>query len=428
MKALKIIGNCCLVFLAIISVCVSLAYLYVHLSDSTVTTGTNYIDNQTPVDLVEKEEDLTQDQIDYYESRYLFNVNYYSNDKNNGIELQEMQLNYFTDISLDIASTRSTGMQYLGDFESYTAYVNSEDEANNYVVPDFYYYDTTDMISWDGGKVATQLNRNTMLTVKIGDEPYLIQLTCQYRTWHYKPKTFIGRWLQLESYTDTFYDYGDVFYDVLKAVKSNSAGYGDYYITLDLSTYFTVYEYNPTTKNWSADNVTDKVFTYAVCKFHYDENGAIKAEQSLYKQIAVNRNYGVKEQIDTTYWQKRIVYCLKDNNFDLRYSDTYKGYFVSLKMDTKKLFEEMPRAKVNVLIDLESSYFQDNNINIVGIDYNGFENVEIDTLTIKGNEQTFYLLDNSLHNSNLKKLEYSASVILDISENAINSEYVEVEL
>ena len=40
----------------------------------------------------------------------------------------------------------------------------------------------------------------------------------------------------------------------------------------------------------------------------------------------------------------------------------------------------------------------------------------------------FYILDNSLHNSNLQTLEHSANIILDISENAINSEYVEVEL
>ena len=64
----------------------------------------------------------------------------------------------------------------------------------------------------------------------------------------------------------------------------------------------------------------------------------------------------------------------------------------------------------------------------MGIDYNGFENVEIDTLTIKGQPQTFYFLDKSLHNSNLQKLEHSANVILDISQSAINNEYVEVEL
>ena len=78
MKVIKTIGNCCLVFLAILSVCISLAYAYVCFFDNDFTTGTNYVDNQVPIDLIEKSEDLTQNEIDYYESRYLFNVNYYS--------------------------------------------------------------------------------------------------------------------------------------------------------------------------------------------------------------------------------------------------------------------------------------------------------------------------------------------------------------
>ena len=69
-----------------------------------------------------------------------------------------------------------------------------------------------------------------------------------------------------------------------------------------------------------------------------------------------------------------------------------------------------------------------NIFNIVGIDYNGFEDVEIDTLTIKGNAQTFYLLDKSLHNTHLKTLAYSKDILLDISGSAINNEYVEVTL
>ena len=77
MKALKIIGNCCLVFLAIISVCISLAYLYVHFFDTTITTGTNYVDNQTPVDLVEREEDLTQDEMNE-----IAEINFRSNSDN----------------------------------------------------------------------------------------------------------------------------------------------------------------------------------------------------------------------------------------------------------------------------------------------------------------------------------------------------------
>ena len=55
MRALKVIGNCCLVFLAIISVCISLVYAYVHFFVKDTTVGTNYIDNQISVDIVKKE-------------------------------------------------------------------------------------------------------------------------------------------------------------------------------------------------------------------------------------------------------------------------------------------------------------------------------------------------------------------------------------
>ena len=58
MKTLKVIGNCCFVFLAIIGLCVSLAYGYYHFFVKDVTTGTNYIDNQIALDIVASD-DLT---------------------------------------------------------------------------------------------------------------------------------------------------------------------------------------------------------------------------------------------------------------------------------------------------------------------------------------------------------------------------------
>ena len=97
-------------------------------------------------------------------------------------------------------------------------------------------------------------------------------------------------------------------------------------------------------------------------------------------------------------------------------------------MSTKKLFEDMPRTKVYINIDLQSQYLTNNEINIVGIDYNGFENFEIDTLTIKGNAQTFYMLDKALYNTNLQTMKYSNGLIFDFAENSINNEYVGVVL
>ena len=73
-------------------------------------------------------------------------------------------------------------------------------------------------------------------------------------------------------------------------------------------------------------------------------------------------------------------------------------------MDAKKLFAEIPRAKVNITLDLNAPYLTQKEINIVGLDYNAFENLELDTLTIRGGTQTFYLLEKSLFGTNLKTL------------------------
>lgn len=419
MKTLKAIGNCCLVFLAIASLIITLVYGYFYFFvRNSSTTGTNYIDNQVPVDLIDIKDDLSKEEIEYYENRVLFNVNYYSNEKNNGIELQEMNLEYFTDYTLTTASCRATGMQYIGDFENYTVKEEDVGSASNYIVPDFYYYDTTNLISWSGGKVATQLNRDFKFNIKIDNKPYLMQLTGMTERY----KKFLWWDVLVER---TYYDYGTVFYDVLNAVETNSIGIGDFYITLDLSRYFTVYEFDEESGKYKDNNIADEIFTYAVCRFHYDENGLTNSKQSLFGQIECNRNYGIT---DTNYWQERYVYNLTENDFSYRYSETYKGYLVSLSQDNKTMFKDMPRAKVNINLDLNSGYYKSNEINVVGLDYNAFENFDIDTLSIIGFTQNFYLLDKCLFNTNLKTFKHSEDLNLIFTENVINSEYVEVIL
>ena len=425
MKALKIIGNCCCVFLAFIAVLVSIVYGYYHFFVKDKTVGVNNVADQIGIDLIQKADDLTEEEINVFEERWFMEANYYSNDNENGIQLQELNFNYFTNYHISSNDYRSTGMQFLGDYKHHDVTVSSESERDNYVFKDFYYYDTTDGVSFNGyygnnASVNVLLKRNTSFTIKIDNRAFEIQLD---KYWSKKHGWWIFGYAEYHYYT-----YSELFESVMNAIESNSAGYGDYYIVLDLSDFFTIREYDENGK-LKTDDVTDIIKNYAVLKFHYDANGARNSTQSMFNCIACNPSYDTQDDtIDTTYWQERVLYCLKDNNFDYRYSDTYNGYFISLNMDNKKMFEEMPRAKVNVLIDLNSTYLHDNNLNIVGVDYNGFENVEIDTITIKGNNQTFYLLDNSLHNTQLKTLEHSSNIVLDISQTAINSDYVEVQL
>ena len=61
MKTLKIIGNCCLVFLAVIAVCVSLGFCYYHFFVKDIVIGVNNIADQNGLDIV-KEEDLTEEE------------------------------------------------------------------------------------------------------------------------------------------------------------------------------------------------------------------------------------------------------------------------------------------------------------------------------------------------------------------------------
>ena len=428
MKALKIIGNCSLVFLAIIGVCVSLAYAYYHFFVKDVTTGANYIDNQIAVDIIPLE-DLTEEEKNEFEERYFMEANFFSNSKNNGIALQELKFNYFTDYSLSSTAYRSTGMQYLGDLKQSDLIITetTTQEAQRYESTAFSYYDTTNGISWEGNKLRTQLNRESAFIIKIDNRAFQIQLTGTYEWTTYK-RSWWSLWLYNQPITNIlYYNYVNVFTDCMEAIRTNDKGYGDYYITVDLSEYFTIREYDISSGKFKEDNVTDIIKNYSVLKFHYDENGARNSTQSLFEIIDCNPSYDItEEEIDTTYWQERMVYTLNEDDFSYRYSEVYQGYFLSLDMDTKKMFDEMPRAKVNVNIDLKSQYLKDKNINIVGLDYNAFERFEIDTLTIKGDSQKLYLLEKSLYDTNLQTFIHSKVLEIDIAQNAINNEYQEV--
>ena len=424
MKVLKIIGNCSFVFLAIIGLLVSIAFGYYHFFVHDVTVGTNYIDNQIALDIVNSD-DLTDEQKNEYEDRYFLEANFYSNSKNNGIALQELRLNYFTDYSLLSTAYRSTGMQYLGDLkqEDLTLVETTEEEANQNEPKGFSYYDTTNGISWDGNKLRTQMNRESCFTIKIDNRPFQIQLNKTFE-WTTYQRQWWTLWIWNKPTTHVImYNYLNVFADCMQAIRSNSAGYGDYYITVDLSEYFTIRELDESGK-YKQDDVTDIIKNYSVLKFHYDENGARNSTQSMFKCIDCNPSYDVEDKnIDTTYWQERMVYNLTDKDFVYRYSKVYDGYFISLSVDTKTLFANMPRAKVNVNI---ATTFEDKKI--VGIDYNGFENFEIDTLTITGENQTFYVLDKGLYNTKIQTLKRSKEISIDFAQNSINSEYTEVIL
>ena len=418
----KTIANVCLVLLALIAGGVCCVYGYYHFCVKDITIGTNYVDNQVGLDVFASD-DLTEEQKHEFEERYFMEANFFSNDKENGIVLQELKFNYFTDYTLTSNAYRSTGMQFLGDLKQSDLVITktTKNEAQKYESNSLSYYDTTNGVTWEGNKLRTPLNRDASFIIKIDNRAFEIQLTGTYE-WTTHKRSWWSLWLYNQPITNIlYYNYLNVFADCMQAIRTNNQGYGDYYITVDLSQYFTIREYDLESGKFKEDNVTDIIKNYSVLKFHYDENGARNSTQSTFGIIDCDPKYDlIQNDIDTTYWQERMVYNLTDKDFTLRYSEVYDGYFVSLNIETKKLFEEMPRVKVNLKID--TSY---NDKKVVGIDYNGFENFEIDTLTVQGTGK-FYLLDKALYDSKVQTIKYSSGLILDFGKDAVNGEYVEM--
>lgn len=428
MQVLKNIGKISFVILVIASVFVSLIYAYFYFLNNDNAVATNYIGNQIPVDYIEKIDDLSPEQISALEDRLLFEANYYSNKNNNGLELRELNLNYFTDYTLTTETCRSVGMQgfngkvigenpdlFLESFNSF--YINDLSKMD---FDFFYYFDTYDFVSWSGSTIQNSLNRDTNFIIKIDNEPYSIKLDGTYT--YYETEGYL--WWEKQVPKTAKYQYTHLFQDIMRAVKTNSEGYGSYYITLDLSSYFkTIQKYNYETKLFEDLPKADIMKNYVTIKFHYYEDGAVKSSQSLFGSIACNSQYG---EIDKEYYQEKVVYNFTEEDLDLRYSTTYNGYFASLNLDTINLFKEMPETEVNVLINLDSENLL--NKKIVGLDFNAFENFDIETLSIIGTDTSFYFLEKSLYNTNLKVLQYSNGINLVFSDNAVNSAFEEVVL
>ena len=477
MRTLRNLGFVSLVLLAVLGLVVDIGYLFYCIFCPTKTEDIFYISNQTPVDL-KSQTDLTETEINQLEDRKLFEVNLYSNvetKKNNektGVLLQELKLNYFTSPNLDTSSIVSTGMQYVSDYNGrkgmYTSqgsyYVQqgsgllqllsgnldafgktlnilhessgqkefaTEEDANNYVSPDFNYYEKigVDGVTWDAKGLQTQLNRNTEFIVKIDNQGYKLRLDgFKDNRWDNRPNVEENGWDIFKYLIPTtwndyggkvdYYNWDMVFEDIMHAVVTNNLYTGTHYGVVNLSKYFTVTQrYNEEDGKWYPASEADQQVAYAVVKFNYNTKGAISNKQSIFGVIADDPRFDLNEvKYETDYGQHNVIMELTTASLDKRYSGMYNGYLLSMSIDMQRRLKDMPPYSINLTIDLNQKIDGEN---IVGLDINAFDGFELEKLTIKG-DQEFYLLDNSLRNTNLSKFNISSSVRIINQNSGVN--------
>jgi hypothetical protein len=263
---------------------------------------------------------------------------------------------------------------------------------------------------YDGERLRTPLNRDEKYIIKIDNVPYAIQLT-KKDEWSTYERQWYTLWIwNKETEHIKYYSWASVFQNVFNAIKTNSMETGTHYIKLDLSYYFSLYKYNESNSQWDIPANTDIMKTYSILKFHYSKDGVKTSNQSMFHVINDDPSYDLVEyDYDTTYWQERIQYVIDENELSYRYSEVYRGYFASLPLTIKNMFDGMPRAEVTVSINKDSEYLTSRNINLVGFDYNAFENLRIANCNLYGSGD-FILLSNSLCNTGLSTVNASSDL------------------
>ena len=214
--------------------------------------------------------------------------------------------------------------------------------------------------------------------------------------------------------------WGQLLKSTIQAIQSTDKGYGDYYITLDLSNFFTIRKYDAESGKFLADDVTNIIKNYAMLKFHYDSNGAKTAKQSMFGSIECNNSYGLTEdEKNTEYWQERVIFNLTEQDLQTRYSEVMNGNLLSLNAGIKNKLATYKRAKLVIEISVTEAN------EIVGLDFDAFKGVQVEAITINGSG-VFKIYSGALIDTNIKTVTHCNTITLSIDDKATNSNYMEV--
>jgi len=421
------------ILFAIIGMALIGLYVYHVCTYNSITMNITQVSDQLAVDVL-KAEDLSDEKKAELEERWFMEANVYSNDAENGGFLSELKFNYFTSWELVENNYRSSGLQYYSKDgksieDSVASYPLSErDEKFRSSLPLSYMgininnYDSADGISFSGSagvvSVSSTFDSSFVPIVKIDDHPYAVELTGSYEG--YIPSTiFFGR-VGVMKKGQVAYTWEDILRCTTEVALSNSAGYGDYYVTLDLSNFFTLRKWDSETGKFIDFDSTDLLKNYTVLKFHLDENGAMTSKQSMFGQIDCNPSFGITDVSD--YWGYDVFYTLSAEDFKVRESALYGGKVLSLSAEAFNFFSALENTPVKVVIDLDELK------EVVGFDFDVFKGLKIDRITLlSSTEREFTFLSGALKDTGCTLIQRSAGLTLTFEDDSITN-YTEVVL
>lgn len=341
-----------------------IGYYFYYLESKPETVGTAYTDVLT----------YTQDQP------FIAEVKYFSNQANNGKECFEFRMNYYTDTTIpstpdEYKNVYSSGMQLFEDFTfNYEVDPNWVDKSVRYWKPNNpIYYNSTNGTSYEA---VNSLSYDDKWIVDFSGD---LGLLVQTEPVDYQQILWVHRYFR--------YDINALVLDLYNSVKSLDNG--KFILQYDFSKYFNVKKYNTETGQFDTDITTDNKFVFCNVVVEKSENGIVEADQSLFGIVNKKSNWSYSGAHNENYWEAMTNYSLTLADFDIVEINYHQ--YLKLKDEAISYLSSFGDLIINAVIDLDSTYLLENNIDIYGFVENAFGELNITSLSISSSvERTLY--------------------------------------
>lgn len=314
---------------------------------------------------------------------YAIELQYFTNESNNGLRAYEVKFNYYTDIAIPNTDTEkeqikvdanynadailssvfktiySSGVQLLGDDISFgvsTSTTFSEVQAQ-IQLNNPYYFNSTNGVSYGA---INKLDYKDNWIVDFG-KGKLGKITQD------KPVEKTGQFLWVS--TTIRLDVNKFIRDVFDSI--NALSFGKQVLMFDLSDYFT-FQYFSTEDLKFHSPSSDDVDLYVNILVNKDKNGMIDASQSLFGIVRDDAEWSYTGIQSSDYWKTHTEISLSDADFDLNENNELK-----LKNDAIEYFTNFDSETLNITI-----YINLANTNAVGFAKNAFGDLQIDSIVV----------------------------------------------
>ena len=371
------VSSIALIFLYIfsfISICLIgyAVYYFKNAHPTTVTTG--YVDS------------LAYAQ----EETYPIELQYFSNDANNGLRVLEYRFNYYTDISIPSTDSEkdaiknesggdtdkllekifktvySSGVQMISDDIAFElkddTYFSS---VIFYEVPkNPYYFNTTNGTSYGA---INELDYKDSWIIDFG-EGKLGKIKQD------KESTVLGQFLWVTRYMRA--DVNLLMHDLYNSIQA--LDYGKQVLMFDLSDYLTFQYFSTEDLQFHTPSATD-MDLYVNILVNKDKNGMVNAKQSLFSIVRDNPNWSYDNVNADDYWTTHTEISLTQADFDIVNNE------LKLKQDAIKYYSSFDAESIDLTIYIDLTKTE-----ATGLASDAFGSLKVDKIIVTSNYSTTF--------------------------------------